>query len=295
MASVEQAVQWMIDIANDNSHGYSQSRRWGPDYDCSSLTIQAFKNAGFDVGAATYTGNIRRVFQSAGFAVLGTNVAKQRGDILLNDVNHVAVYLGSNQIVQASSDEYGGIAGPSTGDQTGREIAICGYYNYPWNCVLRYTGAQSTPAPSAPHTPSLGFDVYYRVRTAQDGWLPEVKNLEDFAGIKGHAITDVAIRVGAGSLWYQVHDRGSNWWPKVSGCNINDNESGYAGNGNPIDLLRCYLYSPNGDKVIKYRVAPIGQGYFDWQRDDEGTNGQDGFAGDFWLPIDRLQIAIADY
>ena len=134
---VEAAVQWMIAVANDSSHGYSQSSRWGtPDYDCSSFTITAFKRAGFNVGAATYTGNMRSVFSNAGFLVLSAGTAKQRGDILLNDANHVAVHIGG----QASSNEFGGVTGGRPGDQTGREINISSYYNYPWNCVLRWPG-----------------------------------------------------------------------------------------------------------------------------------------------------------
>lgn len=42
---VESAISWAIAIANDNSHGYSQSSRWGPDYDCSSFVISAFRSA----------------------------------------------------------------------------------------------------------------------------------------------------------------------------------------------------------------------------------------------------------
>ena len=34
---IEKAVEWAISIANDNSHGYDQAHRDGPDYDCSSL------------------------------------------------------------------------------------------------------------------------------------------------------------------------------------------------------------------------------------------------------------------
>ena len=43
-------------------------------------------------------------------------------------------------------------------------------------------------------------DIFYRVRC--DGkWLPEVKNMDDYAGIRGKVITDVAIRVSEGNLW----------------------------------------------------------------------------------------------
>lgn len=39
MTKIEKAVTWALAIANDNTHGYDQQYRWGPDYDCSSLII----------------------------------------------------------------------------------------------------------------------------------------------------------------------------------------------------------------------------------------------------------------
>ena len=46
MGVIESALKWAKQIADDNSHGYDQSSRWGPDYDCSSLMISAYKQAG---------------------------------------------------------------------------------------------------------------------------------------------------------------------------------------------------------------------------------------------------------
>ena len=37
-------------------------------------------------------------------------------------------------------------------------------------------------------------NVTYKVRTKEDGWLPEVTNLKDYAGIENHPITDIAIK-----------------------------------------------------------------------------------------------------
>ena len=48
-AVIESAVNWAVKIANDNSHGYDQNSRWGPNYDCSSLVISAFEQAGCKV------------------------------------------------------------------------------------------------------------------------------------------------------------------------------------------------------------------------------------------------------
>lgn len=70
-------------------------------------------------------------------------------------------------------------------------------------------------------------DVYYRTRTTRNGWLPEVKNLEDYAGWEG-VITDIAIRVSKGSVKYRVHSNGK-WYPYVTGYDINDDNNGYAG------------------------------------------------------------------
>lgn len=145
---IDQAVAWAKAIAQDDSHGYDQGNRWGKDYDCSSLVITAFQQAGVPVKTkgATYTGNMSSVFKQCGFTDvtskvnLATGAGLQKGDVLLNHVHHTALWIGGGQMVQASSNEFGGVTGGKTGDQTGREIRINGYYNYPWNCVLRYTG-----------------------------------------------------------------------------------------------------------------------------------------------------------
>ena len=46
-------VSWAKNIADDDSHGYSQTHRNGnPDYDCSSFVYYALKHAGLDVGSS---------------------------------------------------------------------------------------------------------------------------------------------------------------------------------------------------------------------------------------------------
>ena len=138
-AVVESAISWAIAIANDNSHGYSQSSRWGPDYDCSSFVISAFRNAGVDTGTATYTGNMRSQFTQHGFQwipwnQIGSTSNLQRGDILLNEAEHTEIFLGNGQNVGAHSNR----GFPQTGDQNGTEVSVSGYYDHPWNGVLRY-------------------------------------------------------------------------------------------------------------------------------------------------------------
>lgn len=145
MSIVEKAVQWALDIANDPKHGYDQIKRWGDDYDCSSLVISAYEQAGAKVktAGATYTGNMLSAFKKCGFkdvtssVTLSTGKGLIRGDVLLNVKKHTAIFIGDGQIVHASLNEKGTITGGKTGDQTGKEICTRSYYNKPWDYVLR--------------------------------------------------------------------------------------------------------------------------------------------------------------
>lgn len=158
MSAIDTAVSWALSTAGDNSHGYDQANRWGPDYDCSSLLITAWEKAGVPVrtkGGSTYTGNMYAGFLSCGFEDVTGSVNRsngdglKKGDVLLNVVNHTAMYVGGGQLVQASINEKGLTTGGQTGDQTGKEIWVRSYYNYPWDYVLRY--------PVSSHGPSGGY------------------------------------------------------------------------------------------------------------------------------------------
>ena len=153
MTKTEKAIRQMETWAKDDSHGYDQDYRWGEkgDYDCSSAVIQAWQNAGVPVksGGATYTGDMKNVFLKNGFKDItasvnrGTGTGLKRGDVLLNEAHHVAMYCGTGKEVEASINEKGTAHGGQPGDQTGKEFLIRSYRNYPWNCILRYAGDQT--------------------------------------------------------------------------------------------------------------------------------------------------------
>ncbi len=160
MGKVSDAVAYMVKVANDPKHGYSQVNRWGDpdtksDYDCSSLVISAYQAAGVPVKdkGATYTGNMYSVFLQCGFKDITNKINLSSGsgliagDVLLNHQNHTAMMIDSKSLAQASIDENGNISGGKVGDQTGYEIHTRSYYNYPWNVVLRYpeTAAKALP------------------------------------------------------------------------------------------------------------------------------------------------------
>lgn len=138
---IERYVRWAINIANDDSHGYTQDLegRWGPDYDCSSLVISALKSAGLSTGDAVYTGNMRSELTSHGFVWNSGTSKLKRGDILLvhreGGRQHTEIYLGKGKTVGAHIAETGGVFG-RTGDQTGHEIDVGPYYSI-WQGYLR--------------------------------------------------------------------------------------------------------------------------------------------------------------
>ena len=149
MNKTEKATKQMESWAQDSSHGYDQDYRWGEkgDFDCSSAVIQAWQNAGVPVKTkgATYTGDMKAVFLSCGFKDVTGKVNRStgsgllRGDVLLNETHHVAMYCGNGKEVEASINEKGTAHGGQPGDQTGKEFLIRSYRNYPWDCVLRYS------------------------------------------------------------------------------------------------------------------------------------------------------------
>lgn len=153
MGVVESVVSWLEAVAADPSHGYDQVNRWGPDYDCSSLVITAWQTFGIPLKSkgATYTGNLRSAALRCGFVDVTAQVQRatgaglKRGDILLNTKHHVATYCGNGKEVEASINERGTARGGKPGDQTGREILVRAYRNYPWDYVLRYPEQAEAP------------------------------------------------------------------------------------------------------------------------------------------------------
>ena len=149
---VEAAISWALATAADDSHGYSQANRWGPDYDCSSFVLSAFAAGGFSITTGSgNTATMKNTFVAAGFtwidwSSIGSSENLQRGDILLKTGSgaHTEIYLGDGTLVGAHS-AYGNT---STGDQNGREISVVNYYDNAWQGVLRYTGTSTTDTSS---------------------------------------------------------------------------------------------------------------------------------------------------
>lgn len=205
---VSAAVNWAVAIAEDNSHGYDQASRWGPDYDCSSLVISAWEAAGVPVktNGATYTGDMYQVFTSLGFQDVTSGWSAETavaGDVLLNHERHTAMIRGYQNgvayVVEANGNEFGGATGGATGDQTGGEILVRPYTqssfgrgSMPLNAVLRYPGGAQTD-PDSQQTGPIGTVATYNLSDEQIQGLANV-----FISEEGHA--EAAIKAAASHL-----------------------------------------------------------------------------------------------
>lgn len=162
-----------------------------------------------------------------------------------------------------------------------------------WDRFLKMIEDKLNASNSKPNNDNVKNDkvnVYYRVKTKKHGWLPEVKNLNDYAGWENSPITCLAMKVDKGSIKYRVHVKGGSWLGWITKYDLNDYQNGYAGNNKPIDAVEVYYYTPNS--IRPYKKAKYKVNNFAWQYDNEKTNGQDGYAGQFGTNVIKFQIEI---
>nr|DAG41331.1 MAG TPA: hypothetical protein [Caudoviricetes sp.] len=151
------AVDFAVKIANDNSHGYSQAVRslyniTNPkSFDCSSLCCTAYyyaflkngliEQANYLKSHCSYTGNMLNML-NVGFEIVARNQTAHaqmiKGDLELNTTHHVAMAVNKDIIVHARSSE----GTKDTKDNSGNEIRTQPWYLYShgWTHRLRFTG-----------------------------------------------------------------------------------------------------------------------------------------------------------
>lgn len=153
MGSIQKLCERMRYWCDEGNLGYDQSNRWdireGGECDCSSLVIFALREAGFDTGSSSYTGDMSDELCARGWNRIPADIGScQPGDILLNDIHHVCVVVdgyGYNAtIAQASIDENGNATGGMSGEQANETNTKPVYvYWAGWDCILRYAGSDS--------------------------------------------------------------------------------------------------------------------------------------------------------
>lgn len=121
-------------------------------------------------------------------------------------------------------------------------------------------------------------DVIYQVYT-NGRWLPNVKNLEDYAGIWNQPAQGVYANVSKGHIRYRVHTLWGNWLPWVT------DRQDYAGIlGTNIDGLQMELIDLPGYSA-NYRVY-VGGRWLPWVLDLED------YAGLYGQAIEGIQVQI---
>lgn len=160
----------------------------------------------------------------------------------------------------------------------------------PWWNGKKTSTITSTPKSTSSSTSQTKIstpDIYYQVY-AGGRWLPEVKNLEDYAGLENKTIQGIYMRTTKGHIRYRVKTTTSqNYLPWV--YDRND----YAGIlGKDIAWVQATLEGVNGYEV-EYRVSTTAStNYLPWVKNYNTIN-DDGYAGGKSnQPIDKLQVKI---
>lgn len=139
---VERMLAWALETAADDTHGYSQRDRFGPNYDCASFVCTALMKGGFNLKDYTSPSGLLEQLPALGFRVYRRGeVVPQRGDILIQPYVHVEICMGFGCCVGAHQDYDW-----RSGDRTGHEIEFrtpngsycpfCQKEQYRW--ILRY-------------------------------------------------------------------------------------------------------------------------------------------------------------
>lgn len=269
---------------------------WSWNFDCVIL-IKALlwgwceNKTPYSHGGAVYLSNGVPDVDADTLITLCENVSNDFSNItpgeLLYMGGHVGIYVGDRKVIECTAGWEGKVLYSEIGydgKRTKNGVQI-GYWQK--HGKLPYIEYTNTPEPP---TPSNKVNVYYRVKTRKDGWLPEVKNLEDYAGWDNHSIKGLAVKVDKGSVNYQVHVKNGGWLPIVSGYDINDYKNGWAGNDETIDCVKIYYNTP--DNIRPYKRAKYKVNDYDWQYDFETSGGQDGYAGEMGVSAKEIRITI---
>lgn len=150
-----------------------------------------------------------------------------------------------------------------------------------------WQGKSSTTPTTTTKNDTSNIDVTYQVHTVGGSWLPNVKNLEDYAGLENCPIDGIYANVSKGHIRYRVKLIGSkDYLPWVT-----DRED-YAGIlGKQIDCVQMELLGVDG-YTVEYRVSTAKTtAYLEWVQGYNNVN-EDGYAGILGVAIDKLEVRI---
>lgn len=221
MPKIIDALNFMLKIANDDSHGYDQTNRnGGVDYDCSSLVATALHEAGFNVNPASYTGNIRKQLLNCGFKSISVKESRKAGDIFLTENKHIVMCVDANTIVHASINEKGTTTGGKEGDQTGKEICTRTFYtpSYGWQYHLRYEDTSTTATTTSTNNATIKTVKAEKSAKSFDKTIAgeykvtaDVLNVRNGAGVSNKILTKITEGTKVRNYGYYTTVSGIKW------------------------------------------------------------------------------------
>lgn len=198
-ALVDRAVDWMVGIANDDDHGYTNGK-WGPEYSCISLVETGFIKAGLKITKS----NIDKMPENlikAGLEECTSEVNLKTGKGFAKGYipwmqkkntwhGHVECFIGDGKLVGARGDTDG-----KSGDSKGNEISIIPYQNMSWQRVFRLPGAYTGEETNGTVSGSTD-TIIYRV---QAGAYSSEKNATNaLKKVRAAGYTDAFIKIEDG-------------------------------------------------------------------------------------------------
>lgn len=128
-------IKEAIEIALDDSHGYSNVSNRGPDYDCGSMISQTLWVTGILPTDVIYEPNdgVQWILSAYGFDIIPYSYENLKPGDILYRYGHTEMYIGNN-LMAGAHDDYGYT---QSGDQTGDEINIKGLTG-DWEYIFRY-------------------------------------------------------------------------------------------------------------------------------------------------------------
>lgn len=326
------AAQIHANMCNDDRFGYDWDERYGGpqivtwridgrdytinvgDFDCSSSVITAWQMAleGTDyegaLDGATYTGNMRSVFERSGL-FYSSYANASRGDVYLNDVHHTAMcqdggddgVFGYDCLSEFCINEHGDVYGGERGDQTGYEAYIHGFYEYwdGWDATLHYNGkadasrrSEDKVVKQEPGNPVNNAGLKYRAHVQNLSWCDWVRDGQT-AGTTGGSLRLEAFRIDPPPGWeleVAVHIQNLGWKIFRGIVHGNDIVIGTTGQSLRIEMIIVRVVKrPAGDnRRLWFRVHQQNVGWKGWTEEGFAT-GSDAEA----MRLEALQMKIA--
>lgn len=149
--------------------------------------------------------------------------------------------------------------------------------------------AQSSNATVNAVTSKSAPDIIYKAKTKNHGWLPEVVNNTDYAGIEGDPFVAFACkRADKGAIKYRCSTTATNGFlPYVTGYDVNDFNNGYCGDGvTPLDEIEIHA----DGYTYFYKTSPLNSTSYYAEVSDDTMSGSESYAGANGQIIDKIQI-----